>query len=485
MLVRAYLQWMATASVAERVEAVSVMAGTLLSRCLAHEDAIDAEAALIMALEDPALAVRRALAEAVAADDAAPRSIVIPLAHDVSAVAAHVLLKSNVLSDADLLDAVVSGDAIAQTAVALRPSVSAAVAGAIARHGALDAVIALIANDYAEIRPADFLIAAERHKASGELRGVMLEREDLPIAVRQLLVSAASDALRGMLSQTGWLSPQRTERCVMEAERQASVGLAAECDSSEISELMETLRKSGRLTPNLLMRAVLCGETRMLAATLAMLSGLPLSRVSTIMQDPSGSAFACRYDRAAMPASLKAAFAAALQAGQRAVAADGRSLDITIVRERSFALRRRLATPTPRSSRCCAAMRPKRCAPSRVISRRNSLHRRSRSKALRPSPPILLPCRYSRPMKLPLCRPKPRMMHCSSSRTTASCRNVRRPEPPIRRRRLPAAPSSPDAPRQTGLSPAQADAPELRRAGCRPGHPHARSRGLHRHACRS
>jgi uncharacterized protein (DUF2336 family) len=338
MLVKAYLEWMAAASVTDRVEAVAVMAETVLTGRLSQQDREDAEAALMMALDDDALVVRRALAEALSSSERAPRTLILPLAHDLSSIAAHVLLKSPVLSDADLVDLVGSSDAIAQTAIALRPVVSETVSAALATHGALDAAIAVIANDGAAFTPRSLYDIAMRHRASAELRGVMLEREDLPLSVRQILVSSTAEALSGFVIEAGWMTKTRADRCISEAERSASIAIAAIAERAEVIELADTLRREGRLTPNLLLRAVLCGETELLAASLSLLTRIAHGKVAAMIADAGGSAFGAAYDRAGLPASLKAAFVAALRAAKRLRPIERSQLDLAIIRETLIAV---------------------------------------------------------------------------------------------------------------------------------------------------
>ena len=59
-----------------------------------------------MLLDDPSPLVRRALAEALAASEEAPPSIIIALPSDQPEIAALVLERSPLLLDADLVDAV-------------------------------------------------------------------------------------------------------------------------------------------------------------------------------------------------------------------------------------------------------------------------------------------------------------------------------------------------------------------------------------------
>ena len=69
--------------------------------------------------------------------------MVLTLANDSSDVAAIVLARTPLLSDAELVECAATADAVAQSAIALRPWVSAPVAAALAEVGARKALIAL------------------------------------------------------------------------------------------------------------------------------------------------------------------------------------------------------------------------------------------------------------------------------------------------------------------------------------------------------
>ena len=71
-----------------------------------------------MLLDDPSPLVRLALAEAFAASDAAPPTIVHALASDQPDVASALLERSPLFLDTDLVHAVATGDAERQVAVA-------------------------------------------------------------------------------------------------------------------------------------------------------------------------------------------------------------------------------------------------------------------------------------------------------------------------------------------------------------------------------
>ena len=81
-----------------------------------------------------------------------------------------------------------------------------------------------------------------------------------------------------------------------------------------LDQLVERLRDDGRLTPALILRAIVFAEPALAEAAFAILAGLPLSRVANLMYDRRGAGFASLYRKAGMPLALMPAFSAAVQA---------------------------------------------------------------------------------------------------------------------------------------------------------------------------
>ncbi len=329
MLVRRFLVWSQTASAGDRAEAVSALARAALYGELADGETRAAWLALTSSLDDPSPVVRRALSEALAGAADAPRHLVVALAADQSDVAAPVLARSSVLGEADLIDCAAIGDAFAQTAIALRPGLTAPVAAAIAEVGAREALIALAINTAAELRPFSMKRMIERFGDDAELREALLARSDLPLALRHDLAVATSAALAAFVTARGWLGGERAERLAREARDKAAVIIAAEAAQAPGAaslELARHLRAAGRLTPALLLRALLSGDGGFFAAALGDLGGVSTQRVAGLMRDPGGAGFAALYARAGLPQALAPAFRAAVAAARSAPpqAPDGR-----------------------------------------------------------------------------------------------------------------------------------------------------------------
>jgi uncharacterized protein (DUF2336 family) len=258
--------------------------------------------------------VREALARALAFSEFAPPPVILGLAADQPEVASWVLEHSPLLVDADLVDAVATGGAVAQTAIADRAPLPCAVAAAIAEVGAPEACLVLLENSQAELAPfsLDRMVARYGHLAA--IREAMLARDDLPAPTRQALVAKLSETLAGFVTAREWLEQDRAVRIAKEACEKATVTLAAVSPGAEIRPLIRHLRESGQLTAGLVLRALLSGNVDLFEEALAELSGMPILRVSALVHDKGGSGFRAVFDRAGLPASTYPAFREAIEA---------------------------------------------------------------------------------------------------------------------------------------------------------------------------
>ncbi len=122
------------------------------------------------------------------------------------------------------------------------------------------------------------------------------------------------------MKQCGWLSPERAARVTREATDQAAVTLAAQAVRRDgalgARRLVEHLRAAGRLTPALMLRAILSGNLALFEAAVSALSDLPMARVTGLVRGASGLGFAALYARAGLPMPLLPIFEAAVRAAR-------------------------------------------------------------------------------------------------------------------------------------------------------------------------
>lgn len=315
MIIRQFLQWAQNAAPAQRAKGVAALARAYLYANLDREARADAEHVLTQFLDDPSPLVRRTMAEAFAAAPEAPHHVVLALADDQSYVSSLVLARSPLLTDSELIDCAAIGDAIAQSAVALRPTLSAAVAAALAEVGAREALISLAVNPSVDLPAFSMHRMVERFGADAEIREALLARPNLPAPLRADLVAATAEALTSFVTRRDWLSEERAQRLMRESRDRAHIIIAATSADADHGpmQLVAHLRASGQLTSSLLLRALLSGSIGLFEAALAHLADVPLSRVRGLICDWQSAGFAALYRRAGLPQALLPAFRAAIE----------------------------------------------------------------------------------------------------------------------------------------------------------------------------
>ena len=312
MIVEEFLRWVRTAPMDARVDATRALANAYLYSDMDEATLEAAEAALTTLLDDGSISVRRMLAETLAASPLAPRHIIRELAADQPDIAAPVLARSPVLLDAELVDIVGLCDPRCQTVIAGRAKLSPTGAAAIAEVGDLVACIALADNGSARLALATCHRLVERFGADPTLRDALLARRELPLEIRQRLISRLGDALSAFVTDRAWMPKPRAETVTRDACDKATVTIAMDASDREVETLVAHLRASGALTTSLILRAICLGEIRFFEAALSNLSGLPRKRVFSLLERGNDGAFRALYEKAKLPPSALPAFRAAL-----------------------------------------------------------------------------------------------------------------------------------------------------------------------------
>jgi uncharacterized protein (DUF2336 family) len=313
MLVKSFLALMDTAPVRERAEAVTMLARAYLDQALGGDTPEAVEAALTAVLDDPVPVVRRALAIAFSEQPAAPRHIVLGLATDQAEVAGLLIARSPLLTEADLIDIAVTGERLSLMAVAFRPDVTRRISRAIVARQDFDSAFTLVGNASSEIDEADLLLIVEHFGQHARLREALLARANLSASVRHALMVRVAANLGGFVTEGGFLNSARNTRMMEETVQSGTVSIARGT-GKELSRFIAHLRESGQLTPALLLRSVLGGETRFIAAALADLCQLEPARTAAIVASGTEPALHALLRRAGLPPFLHPVLVACVRA---------------------------------------------------------------------------------------------------------------------------------------------------------------------------
>ncbi|MEP9398459.1 DUF2336 domain-containing protein [Mesorhizobium sp. KR2-14] len=324
MIVGHFLKWLDTARVSERAAAASALARAYVQKELPFEDRCAAEAALTFLLDDPSAKVRQAMAEALSMSRHAPFQVVSVLAGDQPEVAASVIARSPLLTDADLIDHVASGSGATQSLIASRPIVSMAVSAAIAEVGEAEACLALLCNDGAEIAMLSFRRMAERHGDVAVVREALIADTRLPSDCRHMLLVKVGEALKRSPLVVALMGEARAERVLRDACVRASLTLIETTPSQEHAALIEHLRLRGDLTSGFLIRAIAHGKVDFFGAAMVALTDQGEARVRALLASGRDVALAALFRSAGLAAATHGVILVALKVWREV--ADGKRI---------------------------------------------------------------------------------------------------------------------------------------------------------------
>lgn len=320
VIVERFLLWARTAPVARRSEAAAALARAYLFSSLNEDQRDQVEAAMTVLLDDGAPEVRFALAEELGASDLAPHHIILSLAADRPAIAGIVVERSPLILDSELVDLIAGRDEAIQCAAARRPYVSRAVSAALSEVGSAPACLALLHNGGARVPRFSFDRIIERHGDCPELRSSLLDRDDLPLDIRQTLLARLTASLRDLVVEHAWLTPARADLVTRDARDRATIEAAFEAPADSMPSLVRHLLDAGELTPAFLIRAAASGQTLLFETALAMLANVPQARVSALIASGRISTLIALLQRSGLSPATFPAFSAAAEVLRSAAA---------------------------------------------------------------------------------------------------------------------------------------------------------------------
>jgi uncharacterized protein (DUF2336 family) len=248
-------------------------------------------------IHDVEMSVRKALAEKLAADDRAPRSLINMLANDEVPVAQPILSRSKALHDLDLVEIVRHRTLGHRLAVAMREKLSPVVCNALLENREMDVVMRVIENPGADIAPAMVDQLVDESKEVSAYRGPLLHRHDLDPKLARRMYWWVSAALRKHIVDNFHIDPaeldvkiEHTIKQILNEPRGNPISV------EQAKALAQKLGASGSVTPQLLVQALRRGEVELFVALFAEHSGLRpvLIRRFILEAGGEGLAIACK-----------------------------------------------------------------------------------------------------------------------------------------------------------------------------------------------
>ena len=299
-----------------------------IDRGLTAEERTAAQEILRMMAADAAEVVRRALAVTLKASRELPRDVALKLAADIDSIAAPVLGFSPAFTDEDLAEIVRGAGSAKQVAVAERPVLGEGAVLALAIHGCEDAVAAAVSNDNAVFHPHALDAVLDRFGESRAVTAGMAYRRVLPLEISERLVDMVGEEVRRRLVDHHQLSPETALRVSLGARERAVVDLVDQAGrSADLPAFCAHLKRQGRLTPSLMLRALASGRMPFVEHALAERAGVAHHRAWLLLHDAGPLGLRALYERAEMPPRLLPAFRAGIDA-HRTLVSEGADPDV-------------------------------------------------------------------------------------------------------------------------------------------------------------
>jgi uncharacterized protein (DUF2336 family) len=234
--------------------------------------------------------VRRELSERMASRGNAAREIVVLLANDDIEVARPILLLSDVLEDADLIEIVRHRTAQHQLAIAMRREVSEAVSDALVETGEVDVIKALLENPSASISQATMVYLVEQSRRVDTYQDPLVRRHDLSPALAKRMCLWVSAALRSFILDHYEIDPTELDDLLEEVALHEGGNLPGfdEPKDDAASSLAQRIAEEGKLTPEFLVQILRQGEIPLFEAAFAQMTGLRRRLIQRLAYEPGG-----------------------------------------------------------------------------------------------------------------------------------------------------------------------------------------------------
>ena len=259
-----------------------------------------AEALAGFLVRDATERVRRELSEAVTNAPHLSRDVAMKIAHDIDSIACPFLTVTDIFSDDDWRDLVLTISRGAKIAAACRTSMSEGLAIALAETGDTAVAQALVENIAAPMTKPVCNPLIERFETSPWIIDKLAERDDLMSEIAAKLITRVSAAARDKLIETYNL-PEQGTAITAEAESAALLQLIREVPASRMVSLAQQLQRENKLTYSLLVMTLHDGSIGFFEIGLSLISGARLETIRAAIHHGSDGALTAMLSHAAIP----------------------------------------------------------------------------------------------------------------------------------------------------------------------------------------
>ncbi|MGI9415946.1 MAG: DUF2336 domain-containing protein [Hyphomicrobiales bacterium] len=248
-----------------------------------------AEALARHLVDDAIERVRGELSKAVMHSKYLEREVAFKIARDVESVACPFLEVTEIFSDDDWQELVVTISRGARIAVAGRTSISEGLAIALTQTGDTEVAETLVENDATPVTTAVCQALMKQFEISPCVLDKLADRTDLSSEIAAELITKVSEAAGEKLSKLHNL-PDHIAPITFEAETASILRLIRITPETRILGLVQRLQQEDKLTHHLMTAALRDGRLAFFEAALSILSGQRLQKIrSSVRYGETGS----------------------------------------------------------------------------------------------------------------------------------------------------------------------------------------------------
>lgn len=252
--------------------------------------------------EDIHVAVRQSLSQTLKKSSDIPKELAVKLANDVLEVSLPMIEFSDLLSDNDLISLARTGDKDRQLAITQRKLISPAVSHTLVEEGDEDVVESLLHNDGADLEDKTMEAVLDRFQNSPAIHTGMAQRHKLPKHIVERMVDLVGDQIKAELLARHPLSEILLEKMMLESREDAVRRILADPHSKrDAALLVKKLEKAGKLSAELIFRALEIGDRAFFEHALAERVGIDVDAALMLIKDPGERGFAALYRKAGLP----------------------------------------------------------------------------------------------------------------------------------------------------------------------------------------
>jgi uncharacterized protein (DUF2336 family) len=148
-------------------------------------------------------------------------------------------------------------------------------------------------------------LASNEASADPELRGLMLDRDDLPADARLVLVQAVAAALRANRIVGGAVAQQRLDRLLRDATDTALTSIGEGEAAAGRAPYATSLIDSERVSTRVMLHAIVQGHVLFFADCVATLAETPREKVFTLLERGSRAALNALFTRCGLSEAVR------------------------------------------------------------------------------------------------------------------------------------------------------------------------------------